>query len=72
MIEDVVEGIFKVLGRFLGHFLLEVIFELLIKSPGYFIAKAFTKGSPDPDGFIAIAFGILFWSVIDFGIYAVF
>ena len=72
MIEDVVEGIFKVLGRFLGYLFLEIIFELLVKGPGYFIAKIFTKNPPDLDGFIVIVVGILFWSIIGFCVYAIF
>jgi hypothetical protein len=33
--------------------------------------KILTKHTPDPDGFIVVTVGILFWSVIGFGVYAV-
>lgn len=69
MIEDVVEGVFRVLGRFFGRIFIEIIFELLIKGPGYVIVKIFTKKSPDPDGTWVAVSGIIFWVIVGFGIY---
>ena len=48
MIEDVVGGIFRVLGRFVGQIFIDIVFEILLKGPGYFIGRMFTKGDPDP------------------------
>ena len=72
MIEDVVEGIFRALGRFIGQMFLEVIFEVLLKGPGYFLSKLFTKDNPDPDGFVVIITGIVFWFVVGFGVYSIY
>jgi hypothetical protein len=72
MIEDVVEGIFRVLGRFIGQIFIEIIFEILLKGPGYFISKQFTKANPDPDGFIVVITGIVFWVVLGFGGYSIY
>jgi hypothetical protein len=72
MIEEVVGGIFKVLGRFIGQFIIEVLFELLLKGPGYLISKQFTKSDPNPDGFIVLLCGLLFWLVIGFGTYGIY
>lgn len=72
MIEDVVEGIFKILARFMGQIFIEIIFELLLKGPGYFISKQFTKRDPDPDGFIVIITGIIFWVVVGVSVYSIY
>lgn len=72
MIEEVVGGVFKVVVRFLGHILLEIIFELMLKGPGYFICKLFTKRDLDPDGFVVVLIGFLFWLVIGVGVYSLY
>lgn len=32
----------------------------------------FTKGDPDPDGFIVVTTGILFWVVLGFGVFSIY
>ena len=72
MIEEVVGGVFKILGRFLGQIFLEIVFEFLIKGPGYLISKSLSKSNPDPDGLAVVIFGILFWLVIGVAVYIVY
>tara|TARA_R110000751_G_scaffold46081_1_gene104019 strand:- start:489 stop:734 length:246 start_codon:yes stop_codon:yes gene_type:complete len=72
VIEDIVGGIFKILGRFIGQIFIEVIFELLLKGPGYFISKQFTKRDPDPDGFAVVLSGFVFWLIIGATAYGVY
>ena len=72
MIEDVVEGIFKIVGRFIVQIFLEIVFEILIKGPGYFISRLLTKHDPNPDGFAVVIAGILFWVVIGFGFHSMY
>ena len=72
MIEDVVGGIFRVLGRFISQIFIDIVFEIFLKGPGYFIGRMFTKGDPDPDGFIVVTTGILFWAVQGFGIFSIY
>jgi len=72
MIEDIVGGALKVVGRLLGHFLIEIIFEILLKGPGCLISKQFTKRELDPDGFIVVITGLLFWGVVGFASYGIY
>ncbi|WP_444930364.1 hypothetical protein ACJJIF_00810 [Microbulbifer sp. SSSA002] len=72
MIEEVVGGFFRVIGHFLGHIFIEIIFELLLKGPGYFISKQFTKRDPDPDGLIVVLIGFLFWIALGIGAYSMY
>ncbi|MBV1871960.1 MAG: hypothetical protein KUG83_05385 [Gammaproteobacteria bacterium] len=72
MIEDIVGGIFRVLGRFVSQIFIEIIFDILLKGPGYFIGRIFTKGEPDPDGFIVVTTGIVFWVVLGFGVFSIY
>jgi len=50
------------LFRFLGHVIVDVIFELLIKGVGYGICRMFSK-NVNPDGAVVIMTGIGFWMV---------
>lgn len=69
MIEDVFEGLFKIIGRLIGYIIIEIVFELVIKIPGYYITKVFSKNNPDPDGLMIILVGFLFWAIIVAGVY---
>lgn len=64
MIEDVFEGFFKVISRFIGYFLIEIVFELIIKGTGYCIYKLFSDKEPASDELAITILGILFWLVI--------
>ena len=50
-------------GEVVGHVLVEIVLELLIKGPGFFIARLF-KPSVDPDGAWSIIAGLLFWALL--------
>ena len=68
-IEEIAEGLFKFIGRFLLQLFLEVIVELLIKGPGYLLANIFVKNKPNIDGWITIVFGLIFWLVVGVLVY---
>ena len=72
MIEDVLEGIFRVLGRLIGQIFIEIVFEVLLKGPGYFISGLFTKGDQDPDRFVVVITGFIFWLVVGFSFYGIY
>ena len=72
MIEEVIGGAFKVLARLVGQFFVEIVFELLLKGPGYFSSKRFSKQEPDPDGFVVVLTGFIIWVVIGFLAYGVY
>lgn len=60
MIEDVFEGLFRIIGLLIGYFITEIMFEMLIKGTVYFITRLFTKNDPNPEGFLVISVGALF------------
>ena len=49
--------------RFIGHILLEGVFEFLIKGVGYLICRPF-KRNVDPDGGVVILAGLVFWGAV--------
>jgi hypothetical protein len=51
------------LGEIVGHLVFEVVVEIAIKGPGFFIARQFDRDA-DPDGKGSIIFGLLFWLVL--------
>ena len=50
-------------GEVVGHILGEVVLELMIKGPGYFIARLF-KPDAEPDGAATVVAGLLFWAAL--------
>ena len=63
-LDEVVGDVFKVVGRILGQIAVVIVFELLIKGPGYLLCKSINKSEPDPNGFCAVFSGMLFWLVL--------
>lgn len=55
--------------RFLGHVLLDVVAEIIIKGPGYLICRLFSKDI-DPDGMRVAVVSILFWIALGTGAWA--
>jgi hypothetical protein len=51
------------LGEIVGHVLLEVVVEIVIKGPGFLIARQFKPGI-DPDGKWSILCGLVFWLLV--------
>ena len=72
MIEGVFEGLFRIIGRLIGYFITEIMFEILIKGTGYFITRLFTKNDPNPEGFLVISVGALFWIIISALAYSIY
>lgn len=72
MIEDVFEGLFRIIGRLIGYFIVEIVFEILIKGTGYFITRLFTKNDPNPEGFLVIFVGAVFWVIISALAYSIY
>ena len=62
MIEDVFEGIFRMIGRFVVYFLFDILFEIVIKGTGHIIYKLFSD--KDPDDLAVTILGIIFWLVL--------
>ena len=63
-------SLFKGTIRLVWEFIGEIIFELLIKGPGYFLVKRISSSEPNPDGFAVLITGILFWALVGFLVYA--
>lgn len=72
MIEDVFEGIVRVIGRLIGYFVIEIVFEILIKGTGYFITRLFTKNDPNPEGLLVIFVGAVFWVIVSALAYSIY
>ncbi|QSX40484.1 hypothetical protein [Shewanella cyperi] len=60
---ELLGGVFRILG----HFLIEIVLEVLIKGLGYLICRPFSK-SISPDGILVIVVGLLAWAAIGVGI----
>ena len=61
MIEDVFEGMFRIIGRFIGYFIFEIVFEIIIKGTGCLIYKLFSDKQPDE--LVVTIIGVVFWLV---------
>lgn len=72
MIEDVFEGMFRVIGRLIGYFVIEIVFEILLKGTGYFITRLFTKNNPNPEGLLVIFVGAVFWVIVSALAYSIY
>lgn len=71
-LDDLVEGIFRGFVRFLASVFVEVIMEILIKGPGYFIVKSCSNKAPEPDSLSVILVGILFWLLTAIGCFSLY
>ena len=72
-IEDLALGLLQVIGRFVVYFLVEIVIEILVKGPGYFIVKAISSPAKrkeiNVDGFSVLLAGIIFWGTVGIGTY---
>jgi hypothetical protein len=57
---DIASEVLGSVFRFVGHVLLDVVAEVIVKGPGYLICRLFSKGI-DPDGMRVAVVSILFW-----------
>ncbi|GAB2197034.1 hypothetical protein [Sessilibacter sp. MAH4] len=64
---DMVVGVF----RLIGSFIVDVIFEILVKGLGYLICRPFLK-SIDPDGIVVVLVGFVAWIILLFTGYIVY
>ncbi len=66
MLEEFAGGLFRIIGKFFGYILLDLLFEIAIRGTGYFIVNLFSpsKSKINPDGFLVIFVGFSFWIII--------
>ncbi|MCL2916756.1 hypothetical protein [Shewanella litorisediminis] len=64
MLDEVIGSAFKVVARFIVEVFVEIIFEIMIKGPGYLLVKPFSKSAPDPDGVLVVIVGLVFWAFL--------
>lgn len=53
--------------RFIVYLFVEIVFESLVKGPGYVIVKYAIYGrhkEVDPDNWLVLFMGILFWAIL--------
>jgi len=54
-----------------GEALLEILFEVALKGPGYLIVRWIRpKSEADPDGFLVVICGLAFWILVGLAIWA--
>ena len=63
MIGELISELGSLIGRFLLHVALDLVFEILIKGAGYLIVRPF-KRSVDPDGIVVVITGLAFWLTV--------
>lgn len=72
---DIAAGFIEIVGRVIGQILFELVGEILIKGPGYFIVKSLpgiNKDKADPDGILVFFVGVGFWTIIGFAAYGIY
>lgn len=70
MIGEVVGELLAGAVRLLGRFLVEVVFEFLIKGAGYIVCRLLSRKKPDPDSAPVVVVGVVFWVAVGVGVYA--
>ena len=63
MIGDVLGEVLGGLLRLVGSFLLDIVLEVLVKGPGYLLARSF-KPRVNPDGALSMCVGLIFWVAV--------
>mgnify|MGYP006965305083 CR=1 FL=1 len=63
-VEEVIGGVFRFLGRFIVEVIFTTVFEIMFQFPGSIICKAFTKEGKKPNGFLVVITSILFWLLV--------
>jgi len=64
---DIAGEVLEAAGRVVGRILIEALLEVLVKGPGYFIARLF-RPRVDPDGLLSLAVGVAFWVLVGFAV----
>ena len=64
MIEEIVGGVFKSIGRFLIETVIQTVIEILVKGPGYVIANTLSDKKPDKNSHRVTIYGLLFWFLV--------
>lgn len=65
LVGEIVGELLAPVFKFIGRILFELFFELLIKGAGYLICRPFKKNI-DPDGFLVVVVGLVFWVGVGF------
>lgn len=64
VIDELAGGLLRVVARFIGEILVSLIFEIIIKGPGYIIVKFLSKPKSEPGEGVSTVVGILFWLLV--------
>lgn len=60
---EIISELISLIGRFLLHVAIDIVFEILIKGVGYLILRPFSR-PVDPDGAAVVLVGLAFWITI--------
>ena len=62
--EEIVGGVFRVLGRFIFEIIFSTAAEVMFQIPGHLLCKPFTKKGQAPNGVWVVVVSILFWVLV--------
>lgn len=62
-IDELAGSFLRIVLRFIGEFLLEVVLGIVIKGPGYLILKTVIRKEPGLEEWDVLVVGVLFWVV---------
>ncbi|WP_241292412.1 hypothetical protein [Microbulbifer celer] len=62
--EEIVGGVFRVLGRFIFEIIFTTAAEVMFQIPGQLLCKPFTKQGQEPSGFWVVFVSVIFWILV--------
>ena len=68
---EVLVGVVRIVGRVILEFVLELVFEIMIKGSGYILLRIFRPKSDPGEGACAIV-GIIFWILVGTAAYFIY
>jgi hypothetical protein len=71
-VEEILAATGRLILRFLGYVIVQLVLEFAVKGPGYVVVRIFkNKEDVDPGGRGVLACGLLFWLAVTLGIVCV-
>lgn len=68
LIDDLAGGVLKGIVRFI----IDIVFELILRGTGYKICELFLRQEVDPEGWVAAIVGLAFWAAVGFLVFMMF
>ena len=73
LLDEFAGSLLRFVWGLIADFVVGVLFEIVVKVPGYFLAKVlFGMKKPDAEGWRVILLGVLFWALAGYSIYLIY